>query len=87
MDFIEDYIRLEVLPSYANTHSEASACASQTHYLREEARSIIKRCINASEKDVVIFSGAGYTSAINKLIKAMKVGIINTEKNYCYENR
>jgi len=87
LTFIEDYVRLEVLPSYANTHSESSTCASQTHHLREEARGIVKRCINASEKDVVIFSGSGYTSAINKLIRAMKVGEISEQKSYCFENR
>eukprot|EP00826_Nyctotherus_ovalis_P025188 TRINITY_DN19497_c0_g1_i2.p1 TRINITY_DN19497_c0_g1~~TRINITY_DN19497_c0_g1_i2.p1 ORF type:complete len:273 (-),score=52.47 TRINITY_DN19497_c0_g1_i2:9-782(-) len=87
LTFIEDYVRSEVLPSYANTHSEASACAAQTHHLREEARGIIKRCINASEKDVVIFTGSGYTAAINKLIKAMKVGEAIEEKNFCFENR
>src|SRR5262249_61473429 len=46
LSFIEDYIRQEVLPLYANTHTEASATGRQTTALREEAREIIHRAVN-----------------------------------------
>jgi len=93
LKFIENYIENEVLPSYANTHSESSACAMQTHYLREESRGILKRCVNASEKDVAIFVGSGFTGAINLLIRAMNLKDKNSlnaeeeQKNFCYANR
>ena len=38
LDFIEDFIRDQVLPWYANTHTEASATGRRTTQLREEAR-------------------------------------------------
>ncbi len=38
LTFIEDFIRDQVLPSYANTHTESSGTGLQTTRLREEAR-------------------------------------------------
>ena len=38
LDFIEDFIRDEVLPRYANTHTESSGTGLQTTRLREDAR-------------------------------------------------
>ena len=38
LSFIEDFIRHEVLPAYANTHTEASGTGLQTTRLREDAR-------------------------------------------------
>ena len=36
LSFIEDFIRDEVLPRYANTHTESSGTGLQTSRLREE---------------------------------------------------
>ena len=41
--FIEDFIRDEVMPLYANTHTETSGTGLQTTRFREEARQIIAR--------------------------------------------
>ena len=41
LGFIEDFLRAEVLPRYANTHSESSGTGLQSTRLREDARSII----------------------------------------------
>jgi selenocysteine lyase/cysteine desulfurase len=38
LGFIEDYIRQQVLPFYANTHTETSYTGAQTSVFREEAR-------------------------------------------------
>ena len=38
LTFIEDFIRDEVLPRYANTHTESSGTGLQTTRLREDAR-------------------------------------------------
>ncbi|KAL3858435.1 hypothetical protein ACJMK2_013026 [Sinanodonta woodiana] len=73
LSFIEDFIRESVLPFYGNTHSTTGINAKQTTKFRTEARQIIKRCVNASKDDVVIFTGSGSTSAIHKLAAALKI--------------
>ncbi|MEZ4439922.1 MAG: aminotransferase class V-fold PLP-dependent enzyme [Polyangiaceae bacterium] len=71
LSFIEDFIRNEVMPLYANTHTESSGTGLQTSRFREDARTTIKRAVGADERDVVIFCGSGATGAINKLIDVM----------------
>ena len=68
LGFIEDFIRDEVLPRYANTHTESSGTGLQTTRLREDARAIIHESVGAGPDDVVIFTGSGCTGAINKLV-------------------
>lgn len=75
LDFIEDFIREEVMPFYANTHSETSGTGRQTTRFREDARRIVKRCVHGGEDDVVIFCGSGATAAINKLIDILEIRI------------
>jgi selenocysteine lyase/cysteine desulfurase len=67
LDLVEDAIRDQVLPWYANTHSESSATARQTSHFREEARAIIHRAVGGTDDHVVVFTGAGVTGAVNKL--------------------
>ena len=70
---VEDYVRDEVLPLYANTHTTTSTCGLQSTCFRQEARQLIAQACNArvgySDKhaDVVVFAGSGSTAAINKL--------------------
>ena len=68
LDFIEDLIRDEVLPYYANTHTESSATGRQTTELREQARRIVHRVVGADDGCAVIFCDSGSTGAINKLV-------------------
>jgi selenocysteine lyase/cysteine desulfurase len=68
LDFIEDFIRDQVLARYANTHTEASATGAQTGALREEARALIHRSVGAGPEHVVIFCGSGATAAVAKLV-------------------
>lgn len=69
LDFIEDYIRTQVLPLYANTHTETSGTGLQTTRFREEAREIIRASVGATRDDhAVIFAGSGMTGAIDRLI-------------------
>jgi selenocysteine lyase/cysteine desulfurase len=77
LGFIEDFIRDEVMPLYANTHTETSGTGRQTTYFREEARSIIHRAVNGGDDDIVIFTGSGATGAINKLIDILNLRIPN----------
>ncbi|KAL7669408.1 hypothetical protein ACOME3_010065 [Neoechinorhynchus agilis] len=71
--FIEAFIRQHLLPIYANTHSVATCCVEQTEKFREEARDIIRTCVNARKNDVVLFTGSGCTGAIAKLIEALNI--------------
>src|SRR5262249_20318161 len=71
--FIEDYIRDQVLPVYANTHTEASATGLRTTVLREDARRIIHRAVGGSDDDVVVFCGSGATGAIDRLIRVLEL--------------
>jgi selenocysteine lyase/cysteine desulfurase/CRP-like cAMP-binding protein len=67
LSFVERFLRREVLPLYANTHTEASTTGLQTTRLREDARRIIHRAVGGTADDVVIFAGSGATGAIDKL--------------------
>ena len=73
--FIEDFIREEVLPLYANTHTETSGTGRQTTAFREDARAIIHAAVGGSDDDVVIFCGSGATAAVNKLIGVLNIRI------------
>jgi len=75
LTFIEDFIRAEVLPRYANTHTESSGTGLQTTRLRDDARSIIHRAVQADDETVVIFAGSGCTGAIDKLIGVLGLRI------------
>ncbi|HET7350133.1 MAG TPA: aminotransferase class V-fold PLP-dependent enzyme [Marmoricola sp.] len=75
LTFIEDFIRDEVLPSYANTHTESSGTGLQTTRLREDARRIIRDAVGGDDDTVVIFAGSGSTGAIDKLIGVMGLRI------------
>src|SRR5213082_3478876 len=72
LSFIEDFIRSEVLPRYANTHTESSGTGLQTTRLREDARRLIRSAVGGDEDSLVIFCGSGATGAVDKL-----VGILN----------
>jgi len=71
LSFIENYIRADVLPFYANTHSESSFCGARMMHLRESAREVIKAAVKGREDDHVIFCGAGATAAIHKWIELL----------------
>ncbi|WP_323846811.1 aminotransferase class V-fold PLP-dependent enzyme [Microbulbifer magnicolonia] len=73
LGFIEDLIREQVLPYYANTHTETSYTGAQTTALREQARDEIRRAVNAGPDDRVIFCGAGATAAVHKLIDILNL--------------
>lgn len=75
LTFIEDFIRNEVMPRYANTHTEASGTGLQTTRLREDAREIIRKAVGATLDDVVIFAGSGATGAIDKLVGILNIRI------------
>ncbi|MGY2873063.1 selenocysteine lyase/cysteine desulfurase [Marmoricola sp. URHA0025 HA25] len=66
--FLEDFVRTQVLPRYANTHTESSGTGLQTTRLREDARRIIHEAVGGDPDVAVIFAGSGSTGAIDKLV-------------------
>ncbi|KKB13305.1 hypothetical protein VE25_02275 [Devosia geojensis] len=71
LDFIETSVARQVLPTYANTHTETSYTGLQTTRLREGARAAIRRAVGADERHAVIFCGSGATAAVNKLASVL----------------
>jgi selenocysteine lyase/cysteine desulfurase len=64
LKFIEEYIQHEILPMYANTHTQQSGTGKQTNNAREESRAIVKRVCGANEDDALIFVGNGTTVSL-----------------------
>ncbi|MGZ4518557.1 MAG: aminotransferase class V-fold PLP-dependent enzyme, partial [Mycobacteriaceae bacterium] len=75
LSFLEDFIRDEVLPRYANTHTESSGTGLKTTRLREDARAIILGAVGGDPDTVAIFAGSGCTGAIDKLIGVLGLRI------------
>ncbi|XP_066254164.1 uncharacterized protein [Euwallacea similis] len=73
LQFIEEYILREVLPTYGNTHFTTSISSLQTTLFRQEAREILRTAVNATEDEAVIFCGHGCIDALNKLIWALDI--------------
>jgi selenocysteine lyase/cysteine desulfurase len=73
--FVEDFIRDNVQPLYANTHTETSGTGLQTTRFREDARRIVKEAVGGAEGDCVIFCGSGATAAIDKLVDILNLRI------------
>lgn len=73
LEFIEDFIRDQVLPLYANTHTESSGTGLQTTRLREDARRIVRRCLGAGPEHAVVFTGNGSTGAIDLMVRILGI--------------
>lgn len=79
LQFIEDAIRHQVLPWYANTHTETSATGRQTTAFREQARAAVRHSVNAGDDHAIIFCGSGATAAVNRLVDCLGL------RKDCYE--
>ncbi|MGH1429076.1 MAG: aminotransferase class V-fold PLP-dependent enzyme [Arenicella sp.] len=78
LKFIENFITHNVLPHYANTHTDSSFTGRQTSALREQARTIIKQAIGVHDEHHIIFCGSGATSALDKIIGLLGLRTANT---------
>jgi selenocysteine lyase/cysteine desulfurase len=65
---VEDFVANEVLPFYANSHTEASYCGAYITRLRAQARQAIADAVNAGPDCSVIFAGSGATAGLNRLV-------------------
>ncbi|WP_163832636.1 aminotransferase class V-fold PLP-dependent enzyme [Spartinivicinus ruber] len=83
LGMIEQFIQHQVLPFYANTHTETSFTGRQTTALREQAKQIIRQSVNGQEEDQIIFCGSGATAAIHKLIDILNLRLpANLDEQY-----
>ncbi|MDF0603533.1 aminotransferase class V-fold PLP-dependent enzyme [Psychromarinibacter sp. C21-152] len=73
LSFVEDFVRDDILPYYSNTHTQASYCGAYMTRLREAARAEIARLVGADEATSVVFSGAGTTAGLNRLVSLLGV--------------
>ncbi len=71
---VERFMLEQVLPFYANSHSEASYCGGFMTRLRRAARAVIAQACGASAEHAVVFSGAGATAGINRLVSLLGAG-------------
>jgi selenocysteine lyase/cysteine desulfurase len=70
---VEDFVVSDVLPFYANSHTEASYCGAHMTRLRRAARAEIARITGAKQEDAVIFAGSGATAGLNRLVSLLSV--------------
>jgi hypothetical protein len=54
LSFFEEYLRKEVYPMYANTHTLMSSTGLQCTLWREEARRLIHSCVNGTPDHVCV---------------------------------
>ncbi|MDX1619445.1 MAG: aminotransferase class V-fold PLP-dependent enzyme [Nitriliruptorales bacterium] len=74
--FIEEFIRDQVLPLYANTHTESSGTGLQTTRFREDARGLIREAVGGNpDEHAVIFCGSGSTGAVDRLITVLNLRV------------
>jgi selenocysteine lyase/cysteine desulfurase len=70
---VEQFILSNVLPYYANSHTEASYCGGAMTAFRRAARETIAACCGATSEHAVIFTGSGATAGINRLVNLLGI--------------
>ncbi|MFT8516099.1 MAG: aminotransferase class V-fold PLP-dependent enzyme [Acetobacter persici] len=73
LGLIEQTVATQVLPYYANSHTEASFCGQVMNRMRHEARKIIARLCGAEQGFATIFTGNGATAGLNRLVHLLGV--------------
>ncbi len=70
---VETFVLDNILPYYANAHTEASFCGAYMTRLREDARRTIAELVNAGPDCHVIFAGSGATAGFNKIVRLLEI--------------
>lgn len=73
-EVVERFVMAEVLPWYANSHTEASHCGATMTRLRRAARAEVLAACHGSADHAAIFCGAGATAGIGRLVHLWQVG-------------
>lgn len=79
---IEEKLMSDIYPFVGNTHSESSHTGYMMTNAYNEAKQVIRKHVNAAENDIVIFSGFGMTSVINKLQRILGLRYPGQFKEY-----
>jgi selenocysteine lyase/cysteine desulfurase len=72
---IEKKIAEDFGPFVGNTHTETSVTGTTMTRAYHEAKDIIKRHVNANEKDVLISAGFGMTRVVNKFQRILGLSV------------
>jgi selenocysteine lyase/cysteine desulfurase len=80
---IEKVIGKRVLTQMANTHTESNTSGRQITFFVDQAYRTVTSTLGARFDDVVIFTGAGSTSAINRLILSMGLRVPSQIASAC----
>lgn len=70
---VEEFVQTQVLPFYANSHTESSFTGAHMTALRNAARSEIGRLCGTGPDHAVVFAGSGATAGINRLVSLFGV--------------
>lgn len=65
---VESAVMQNVLPYYANSHTEASFCGAHMTRTREAARKMIRDICDGGDDCHVIFAGSGATAPLNRIV-------------------
>jgi len=79
---IEEKITNDFGPFVANTHTETTVSGTAMTNAYHEARSIIKKHVNASPDDVLITDGTGMTGVINKFQRILGLKVPENLRQY-----
>lgn len=80
---IEELLRTRVLQHMANTHTESNTSGRQMTFFLERAYGSVTAAIGATDDDVLVFTGAGSTAAINRLVLALGIRVPEQISRVC----
>jgi selenocysteine lyase/cysteine desulfurase len=84
---IENFLRNEIIPFFANTHTQTTTTGTLMTEGYEAAKAIVKGHVHANSDDVLIFCGSGMTSAVNKLQRLLGIRIPEQCMSYLADGR
>lgn len=70
---VESFVMDQVLPYYANSHTEASYCGAAMTRMRQDARQIIAGLVGAGPDCHVVFCGSGATNGLNRIAGLLRL--------------
>jgi selenocysteine lyase/cysteine desulfurase len=80
---VEEKMTGVIGPLVGNTHSESSATGVAMTTAYHLAQKIVKKHVNASDEDVLLFTGTGMTSAIAKLQRILGLKVPEQAVKFC----
>jgi selenocysteine lyase/cysteine desulfurase len=84
---IESCLQNDVMPFFANTHTQTTITGALMTKAYEEAKVIVKEHVHANNDDILIFCGSGMTSAVNKLQRLMGIRVPERWVEYTLNGR